>query len=120
MPSETPNDATESVAPTRRPVGRPSGSPEAHWIEQRFPVLTLMQPLDRARPRAGTFRSDLRSQRHLLILLALILAISGELQARRLPAAEIECAVVVTVLGALGATAVVIVGTLVHARRVAI
>jgi hypothetical protein len=38
------------------------------------------------------------------VLLALIYAASGELQAKRLPAAEIESALVATVLGALGAT----------------
>ena len=39
-----------------------------------------------------------------LDLLALIHAASGELQAKRLPAAEIESALVMTVLGALSAT----------------
>jgi hypothetical protein len=48
--------------------------------------------------RARSFRSDLPAQWHL------IHAASGELQAKRLRAAEIESALVATVLGALGAT----------------
>jgi hypothetical protein len=54
--------------------------------------------------RARSFRSDLPAQWHLSTLLALIHAASGELQAKRLRAAEIESALVATVLGALGAT----------------
>src|SRR6266545_3878264 len=54
--------------------------------------------------RAGVFRADVPSTWHLSMLLALIHAASGELQTKRLPAAEIEAALVTTVLGALSAT----------------
>jgi TetR/AcrR family transcriptional regulator, mexCD-oprJ operon repressor len=68
------------------------------------PVLALLEPLIERGQRAGTFRADVPAAWHLSMLLALIHAASGELQSNRLPAAEIESALVTTVLGALGAT----------------
>ena len=69
------------------------------------PVVALLQPLIERGQRAGAFRSDLPAMWHLSMLLALIHAASGELQTNRLRAAEIESALVTTVLGALSATA---------------
>jgi AcrR family transcriptional regulator len=77
--------------------------PEAELRRRHRPVLALLQSLIERGQRAGTFRSDLPAQWHLSMLLALIHAASGELQAKQLPAAEIESALATTVLGALGA-----------------
>jgi TetR/AcrR family transcriptional regulator, mexCD-oprJ operon repressor len=78
--------------------------PPAELRGRHRPVLALLQPLIERGQRAGTFRSDLAAQWHLSMLLALIHAGSGEMQAKRVPPAEIESALVTTVLGALGAT----------------
>src|ERR671911_2171137 len=78
--------------------------PQAELRRLHRPVLGLLQPLIERGQRAGTFRSDVPTAWHLSMLLALIHAASGELQSSRLPAKEIESALVTTVLGALGAT----------------
>jgi TetR/AcrR family transcriptional regulator, mexCD-oprJ operon repressor len=78
--------------------------PQAELRRRHRPVLVLLQPLIERGQRADTFRSDVPAQWHLSILLALIHAASGELQAKRLPAAQIESALVATILGALGPT----------------
>lgn len=78
--------------------------PPAELRRRHRPVLALLQPLIERGQRTGAFRADLPAQWHLSMLLALIHAASGELQAKRLPAAEIESALVTTVLGALDAT----------------
>jgi TetR/AcrR family transcriptional regulator, mexCD-oprJ operon repressor len=65
------------------------------------PVFALLQPLIERGQQAGAFRSDVPAAWHLSMLLALIHAASGELQAKQLPAAEIESALLTTVLGAL-------------------
>jgi TetR/AcrR family transcriptional repressor of mexCD-oprJ operon len=77
--------------------------PQAELRRRHRPVLTLLQPLIERGQRDGTFRSDVAAAWHLSMLLALIHAASGELQAKRLPATEIEAALVTTVLGALSA-----------------
>src|SRR6266540_5149197 len=66
--------------------------PQAELRRRHRPVLALLQPLIERGQRAGTFRSDLPAQWHLSMLLALIHTASGELQAKRVPAAEIESA----------------------------
>jgi len=78
--------------------------PQAELRRRHRPVLALLQPLIERGQRTGAFRSNLPAQWHLSMLLALIHAASGELQAKRLSAAEIEAALVSTVLGALAAT----------------
>jgi TetR/AcrR family transcriptional repressor of mexCD-oprJ operon len=78
--------------------------PQAELRRLHRPVLALLQPLIERGQRAGMFRSDVPTAWHLSMLLALIHAASGELQSSRLPAKEIESALVMTVLGALGAT----------------
>ena len=67
-------------------------------------MLALLQPLIERGQRSGAFRSDVPAQWHLSMPLALVHAASGELQAKRLPDAEIESALT-TVFGALGANA---------------
>jgi TetR/AcrR family transcriptional repressor of mexCD-oprJ operon len=78
--------------------------PQAELRRLHRPVLALIQPLIERGQLAGTFRPDVPAAWHLSMLLALIHAASAELQTNRLPAAEIESALVTTVLGALSAT----------------
>jgi TetR/AcrR family transcriptional repressor of mexCD-oprJ operon len=85
-------------------VGINTQLPQAELRGRHRPVLALLQPLIERGQRAGTFRPDVPPAWHLSMLLALIHAASGELQSKRLPAAEIESALVTTVLGALGAS----------------
>jgi AcrR family transcriptional regulator len=80
--------------------------PQVELRRRHRPVFALLEPLIERGQRAGTFRSDIPTAWHLSMLLALIHAASGELQSNRLPATEIEAALVMTVLGALGGTAV--------------
>lgn len=75
--------------------------PEAELRRLHRPVLALLEPLIERGQKAGTFRSDVPAAWHLSMLLALIHAASSEMQAKRLPAAEIESALVTTALGAL-------------------
>jgi AcrR family transcriptional regulator len=77
--------------------------PDAELRRRHRPVLSLLQPLIERGQRAGAFRSNLPAQWHLSMLLALIHAASLERQANRVPAAEVESALLATVLGALGA-----------------
>jgi AcrR family transcriptional regulator len=85
-------------------VGINTRLPQAELRRRHRPVLALLRPLIERGQRAGTFRADVPPAWHLSMLLALIHAASGELQSQRLPAAEIEAALVTTVLGALGAS----------------
>src|SRR5215207_1195232 len=72
--------------------------PQAELRRRHRRVLQLLQPLIERGQRGGTFRSDLPAQWHLSMLLALIHAASGELQAKRVPPTEIESALLTTVL----------------------
>jgi TetR/AcrR family transcriptional repressor of mexCD-oprJ operon len=85
-------------------VGINTQLPQAELRRRHRPVLALLQPLIERGQRARTFPPDVPPAWHLSMLLALIHAASGELQSKRLPAAEIESALVTTVLGALGAS----------------
>jgi AcrR family transcriptional regulator len=85
-------------------VGINTRLPQAELRRRHRAVLALLQPLIERGQRAGTFRSDVPATWHLSMLLALIHAASDELQSTRLPAAEIESALVTTVLGALSTT----------------
>src|ERR671910_2080748 len=78
--------------------------PQAELRRLHRPVLALIQPLIERGQSDGTFRPDIPTAWHLSMLLALIHAASAELQANRLTAAEIESALVTTVLGAVSAT----------------
>jgi AcrR family transcriptional regulator len=77
--------------------------PHAELRRRHEPVLALLEPLVERGQRAGVFSPDVPAPWHLSILLALIHAASGELQAERLPAAAIESALIAAVLGALAA-----------------
>jgi AcrR family transcriptional regulator len=72
-----------------------------HAIHQ--PVLAVLQPLVERGQRDGTFRSDVPATWHLSMLLALVHAASGELSAGRIPAAQVEAALLASVLGAIRA-----------------
>ena len=66
-------------------------------------VLGTLMPLIERGQSAGDFRADVPATWHLAMLMALIHAGSAELQARRVPEADAEAALVATVLGAVGA-----------------
>jgi AcrR family transcriptional regulator len=85
-------------------VGINTRLPQAELRRRHRAVLALLQPLIERGQRAGTFRSDVPATWHLSMLLALIHAASDDLLSTRLPAAEIESALVTTVLGALSTT----------------
>ena len=79
--------------------------PAAELQRRHSRLLELLQPLIERGQRAGAFRSDVPAAWHLSMLLAIVHAASAELQAGRLPAAEVESAVAATVLGAIRAGA---------------
>jgi TetR/AcrR family transcriptional regulator, mexCD-oprJ operon repressor len=64
-------------------------------------VLGTLLPLIERGQAAGEFRSDVPAAWHLAMLMALIHAGSAELQARRVPEADAETALVATVVGAI-------------------
>jgi AcrR family transcriptional regulator len=65
------------------------------------PVLGRLLPLIERGQATGDFRSDVPAAWHLSMLMALIHAGSAELQARRVPEADAEAALVATVVGAI-------------------
>jgi AcrR family transcriptional regulator len=77
--------------------------PEAELRRRHHAVLAKLQPLIKRGQHDGSFRNDVPASWHLGMLLAVIHAASAELQARRIPEAEIQSALVATVLGALAA-----------------
>ncbi len=72
---------------------------DLHALHQ--PVLAALAPLIERGQRDGVFRADVPVAWHLSALLALVHAASGELSAGRMPAAQVETALVTTVLGAI-------------------
>ena len=64
-------------------------------------LLGTLLPLIERGQAAGEFRTDVPAAWHLAMLMALIHAGSAELQARRVPEADAEAALVATVLGAI-------------------
>jgi AcrR family transcriptional regulator len=64
-------------------------------------VLGTLLPLIERGQAAGDFRTDVPAAWHLAMLMALIHAGSAELQARRVPEADAEAALVATVVGAI-------------------
>jgi TetR/AcrR family transcriptional regulator, mexCD-oprJ operon repressor len=66
------------------------------------PLLALLEPLIERGQRDGAFRRGVRAAWHVSMLLALIHAASAELGAKRVPAADIEDALVETALAAVG------------------
>jgi TetR/AcrR family transcriptional repressor of mexCD-oprJ operon len=77
--------------------------PHADLHAMHHPVLAVLEPLIERGQRAGTFRADVPVAWHLSALLALVHAASGELSAGRMPAAQVEAALVTSVLGAIAA-----------------
>ena len=78
------------------------GLPPEELHAMHAPVLANLEPLIRRGQRDGTFRDDVASAWHLKMILALIHAASGEIDAGGASPAEIESALVATVLGAVG------------------
>jgi AcrR family transcriptional regulator len=75
--------------------------PAAELRRRHATVLGALGPLIRRGQERGAFRSDVPAAWHLSVLLALMHAASAEVQAGRLPGAEAESALAVSVVGAL-------------------
>jgi AcrR family transcriptional regulator len=75
--------------------------PSAELRRRHHAVLEQLQPLIERGQRDGSFRDDVPASWHLAMLLALVHGASAELQAGRIPKAEIQSALVATVLGAV-------------------
>jgi TetR/AcrR family transcriptional regulator, mexCD-oprJ operon repressor len=75
--------------------------PQDELHRRHQPLLTMLEPLIARGQRDGTFRPDVSATWHLSMLLALVHAASAQLRAGRMPADEVEAAVVATVVGAL-------------------
>ena len=82
-------------------VGVNARLPHADLHAMHQPVLAVLVPLIERGQRDGTFRVHVPVPWHLSMLLALIHAASGELSAGRMPEADVETALVTTVLGAI-------------------
>jgi AcrR family transcriptional regulator len=67
------------------------------------PVLAILTPLIERGQRDGSFRSGVPATWHLSMLLALVHAASGELSAGRIPAEQVEAALLASVRGAIRA-----------------
>jgi AcrR family transcriptional regulator len=76
--------------------------PHAELRQRHEPVLAVLEPLIERGQRDGAFRADAPVAWHLATILALIHAASAELDAQRMPTAEIESALLASVLGAVG------------------
>jgi AcrR family transcriptional regulator len=77
--------------------------PHGELRDRHDPVLSTLEPLIERGRRDGTFRSDVPTAWHLSMTMALIHAAVGELQAGRMPAGQVESALLDTVLGAVRA-----------------
>jgi TetR/AcrR family transcriptional repressor of mexCD-oprJ operon len=73
----------------------------ANLHELHHPVLAVLAPLVERGQRDGVFRRDVPVAWHLSMLLALVHAASGELSSGRIPAAQVEPALLASVLGAI-------------------
>lgn len=98
------------VAATWRALGRFHGLiaintrlPDAEIDHRHNPALASLYPLVQRGQRDGSFSADVPISWHLAMLRALVHAASAELQAGRIPEAQIQSALVTTVLGALTA-----------------
>ena len=67
------------------------------------PVIRRIAPLIVRGQEAGAFRADLPVSWHLSMILALVHAASGELQSGRIPAVEVEDAMLSTIVSAIAA-----------------
>jgi AcrR family transcriptional regulator len=75
--------------------------PHARLHEIHRPVVAILLPLVERGQRDGSFRAEVPAVWHLSMLLALVHAASGELAAGRIPAAQVEAALLASVLGAI-------------------
>ncbi len=75
--------------------------PHAELHRRHYTVLAKLHPLIERGQRDNSFRDDVPATWHLAMLLSIIHAASAELQAGRIPAAQIESALIASVLGAL-------------------
>jgi AcrR family transcriptional regulator len=75
--------------------------PHSQLHDRHRSVLATLEPLIERGQREGRFRADVPPAWHLSMLMALIHAASAELRAGRLPAEQVERAMVETVLGAV-------------------
>jgi TetR/AcrR family transcriptional regulator, mexCD-oprJ operon repressor len=82
-------------------VGINTRLPQTDLHHRHSPVFATLEPLIERGRRAGTFRSDVPAAWHLSMIMALIHAAVAELHAERLPAEEVEPALLATVLGAV-------------------
>jgi TetR/AcrR family transcriptional repressor of mexCD-oprJ operon len=82
-------------------VGINTRLPQTDLHHRHSPVFATLEPLIERGRRAGTFRSDVPAAWHLSMIMALIHAAVAELHAERLPAGEVEPALLATVLGAV-------------------
>jgi AcrR family transcriptional regulator len=80
-----------------------TGLPQAELHRRHAPVIAALVPLIERGQRAGEFRPDVPPAWHLSMLLALVHAASGEVDAGRVDVAKIESALVATALGAVSA-----------------
>jgi AcrR family transcriptional regulator len=76
--------------------------PQVELHERHGAVFAALGSLIERGQRAGAFRTDVPVAWHLSMLVALIHSASAELRAGRLPAEQVESALVATVHGALG------------------
>jgi AcrR family transcriptional regulator len=79
-----------------------AGLPQAELQAKHGPVLDRLEPLIARGQADGVFRADVPAAWHLTVVLALIHAASGTLQAGHGTPEAIESALVSTVLGAVG------------------
>jgi AcrR family transcriptional regulator len=79
-----------------------TGLPQAELHARHAPVLASLEPLIVRGQRDGTFRDDVPPAWHLAMILALVHAASGALDAGHGTPEAIEPALVATVLGAVG------------------
>jgi hypothetical protein len=80
-----------------------AGLPQAELHAKHGPVLASLEPLIQRGQRDGTFRDDVSPAWHLNMIVALIHAASGVIDAGHGTPEEIEPALVATVLGAVNA-----------------
>jgi AcrR family transcriptional regulator len=75
--------------------------PQSELRQRHRAVLSVLEPLIARGQQDGSFRADVPSGWHLSMVLALVHAASAEMDGGRLPADEVERALVETVLGAV-------------------
>ena len=79
--------------------------PQKEFHRLHVPVLTHLKPLIERGQADGAFRTDVPVAWHLAMQLAIVHAASGEMRAGRLPADDVEDAMIATALGAVAGSA---------------